>query len=272
MLALKALVINDAPLVDLSPLAGHPTLSDLDASVTLVQDLTPLVTLPALARLYLNHCDLTSLAGLTGAPALVELALNDNNLTSLDGLESLGDLQLLELSNNQIAELAPIGALAQLVALKLTDNLIADLGPLAGTTALTSLEIGNNPLVGLAGIEALPLTFVSAEHTGLTELVAVAPNTLDFLYLTGNAITDLTPLAGHQVLHTLNIVNNAVTTVAPITQAPWITTGCPVLRLSGNPLDANTIETLIPALCADDHSEVTWDQGMCAPMNMQCQG
>ena len=272
MPALVSLGVFDTPVADFAPLAGHPTLKSIGASSTLPEDLAPLATIPTLTDLILNDCGITSIAGLAGAPALTELSLLDNAITDLAGLESLKTLQILDLSNNQISDLTAIGALDQLISLQLSDNQISDLAPLADAAQLHSLTLTGNPLTGLAGLEGLPLSFLVADKTGLTAIAAIAPETLDFLFLADNAITDLTPLAGHLVLRSLNIENNGVTTLAPIEKAAWLATGCPSLALTGNPLDADTLGTVIPSLCATEHVDLTWDQGECHAMKMQCPG
>lgn len=64
-----------------------------------------------------------------------------------------------------------------------------------------------------------------------------------------NHISDLGPLKSLQAPNTLDVQGNAITTLAPIVGAPWLGYD-DIIFVADNPLDAETIEVIIPALCA----------------------
>jgi hypothetical protein len=66
------------------------------------------------------------------------------------------------------------------------------------------------------------------------------------------------------VLDELYLGGNAIVDLAPIAQAPWVLARCAVLDVQANPLDAESVDTILPAMCQHDLI-ATWDQGSCSP-------
>ncbi|SFF29284.1 hypothetical protein SAMN02745121_07971 [Nannocystis exedens] len=141
-------------------------------------------------------------------------------------------------------------ALPELRTLLISSNEIADCGPLAAAAKLETLSIGDNPLV--AGVDAFgmhpSLRAVFLEATGRSAVPIVAPAILEVLHLDHNAIVDVDPLGAYQALHSVHLDANAITTLAPLVDDPWITE-CDLLSVGDNPLDAETLVQVIPALC-----------------------
>ena len=134
---------------------------------------------------------------------------------------------------------------------------------------LTRADLDANPLSGeLSSLLALEqLTYLDLARTGATTLFAFAPAELHALFADGNAIIDLSPLAAHTKLESIGLADNQITTVAPIADAPFWQHNCVIADLDGNPLDAESLGTILPALC-EAFDSISWDGGDC----FACQG
>lgn len=233
----------------------HPSLRRVFADATGPLGLAPLATIPNLVELSLrdNGIDDIDLAGLAGAAKLERLDILKNTVSDIGPLAGMPGLVYFQANYNFIDSVAPLADAKKLVELRLDDNDVVDLKPLAGATSLAILEVGGNPLASLEGLEELPLVTLLAASTGISALVPVGKGTLRTLYADGdNHITSLAPLAGHEVLETVALSNNAIMSVAPIQQAPWVQAGCAELWLDGNPLDAASTDVMVPAMCASN--------------------
>ncbi len=264
---LSRVTLTSTPITDLSPLAGLPKLETLQLDGTHPADLTPLATLPKLQTLRLGGCDLTDIDGLAGAPALRDLTIRDNAIADISVLGGMERLQHLDAVNNLIVDLAPLAPHELLMTLRLDNNSIVSLEPLAGAGWLSELSVDQNPLQGLQGLEDLELGDLSAEAAGLTSLVAVAPTRLRFLRIADNHVTDLAPLAGHTWLQEVHATGNDISSLASIAEAPWVLARCAYMDLEGNPLDAETLATFLPEMCALDMF-LKWDGDSC--MSWSC--
>jgi len=121
--------------------------------------------------------------------------------------------------------------------LSAADTLVADLTPLAASKAtLTFLDVSGSPVISLAPLSgAAMLSTLDARNAGLTTLEGLQDlPRLRHLMLTGNAISDLSPL----------------TALPPV----W-------LEISKNPLD-DAAAGIIQSLCGAGWA-VTWDGGAC---------
>ncbi len=149
----------------------------------------------------------------------------DINVASLEGIQVLENLWTLDLDGCSVSDLAPLAGLTNLRNLYLRGNLITDISPLSGLTNLDALDLSNSPeaagnsisdLSTLASLTQLTylnagwnsgitdasplsslvnLTYINLEWCHLSSVVPFyALYELDYLYLDGNDISDLTPL------------------------------------------------------------------------------
>lgn len=262
--------LSSTAVTDFSPLTGLPTLTEVLAGDTDPDDLTVFTTLPELRHLRLSSCGLTDVSGLAGA-AVEQLEIEDNAIVDLAGLDDLPQLRYLDIDHNLIVDLAPLGKATTLEKLRIHDNEITTLAPLAGATALDTLDVSRNPLTDLTGLAKLPLRQLIAREIGLKQLQAIAPTTLEDLRLESNKITDLAPLAGHSALELVIADGNLITSFKPLEAAPWVLDRCAQISALDNPIDADTIATIIPAMCELDMS-VAWPGGACSPQGLRCGG
>ena len=213
--------------LDLSPLAGLPSLTYLDLSDNgltdishlsrltslrtlllggnAVRDLSPLSGLTGLEALTLSGNGLADVAALSALTALDQLWLDGNDLSDISALSALGALIYLHLGDNRIADLSPLARLSKLRRLWLPGNMVADVSALAGLRALTRLDLSRNRIADASPLRGLPR--------------------LAWLRLGWNRLADVSRLAGH----------------------PRLADGG-ALGLRGNPLGAAALDTHIPAL------------------------
>ena len=130
---------------------------------------------------------------------LTELDLDSSEITNLTGLEHATQLRTLSLMNNQISDITPLAQLTQLTELDLFKNQIINVRPLAQLTQLITLRLWGNqisdisPLVELPSLESLSLSYNQINDvTSLTTFASV--DSLRYLHLTGNPITDVSPV------------------------------------------------------------------------------
>ena len=88
------------------------------------------------------------------------------------------------------------------------------------------------------------------------------PASLGYLWIADNHITDLAPLADHTKLKAVMATGNDISSLASIAEAPWVLAHCAYIRIEDNPLDAETLATIIPAMCEVD-TDLQWDGGSC---------
>ena len=235
---LREIRIRNAPLTDLSPLAGLPLeVLDLGGSVQ-GADLSMLEAMP-IRILDLSHSDIADIATLSGMP-LHELNLRGcDRLTSLaplagmqlrkitiDGCTALTSLDGLRghptraLSAAFCTSLADIDALSEmpLELLDLRSTPLVDLTPLA-KLPLRELRISRTRVFDLRPLRAIKLQGLDIAHTKVADLSPLARKPLSWLHADGCAISDLSPLNANQ-LRKLRISQNQLTSLAPLEGAP----------------------------------------------------
>ncbi|MEB2779816.1 leucine-rich repeat domain-containing protein [Algoriphagus sp. C2-6-M1] len=99
---LEKLKISQVPVVDFSPLQGLSKLVELDISNSGIEDLDPLARLMNLRVLNISGTNLKTLKGLEGMINLVELDVASTNLRSLRPIEGLPKLKKLSCFNTRL--------------------------------------------------------------------------------------------------------------------------------------------------------------------------
>ena len=131
-------------------------------------------------------------------------------IADISRLASLQSLTSLTLARQELVDLRPLSALTSLRELDLEYNTIMDTAPLQNITSLGRLNLSRNVIVDLASLPSL------------VWLNGVLPT----LNLSGNAISDLSPLADWkgQSLGTLDLAKNAIVDLTPLSglSAYWL--------------------------------------------------
>jgi Leucine-rich repeat (LRR) protein len=157
-------------------------------------------------------------------------------IQDISGLQYLTNLSEIDLTGNSISDLTPLAALyaategAKLHHVYLAGNLITDITPLAGMTRLETLDLTANQIQDV--------TPFYREH-GLYGVT--------WLSLAGNQIQDVAGLRNLTELEFLALDQNQITDISPLAANRGLGLGDTVL-LQGNPLDANSLGEVIPAL------------------------
>ena len=125
-----------------------------------------------------------------------------------------------------VADLSGLEHLVNITELDLTQNQVTDLSPLAGLTKLTELNLWTNEISDISPPAAL------------TDLAKIN--------LTKNKISDLSALASLTNVTKLELTKNEITDLSPLLQTGFAEDA--EIRLWGEPLDAHSIDVVIPQL------------------------
>ena len=238
---------------NLTGLEAATNLTSLNLSGNDFSSLTPLAKLVLLETLDLSENDISSISSLAKLTALTTLNLSMNRISSLTTLSKLTALTDLNLSENSISSLTSLSSLTALTTLNLSNNdRIRDVFPLVGLTALRTLNLDGNdditnakvlyPLLQ-AGTAILPVSLmvpttadiVVFENAALETAVRTALrlpkgypvfktgpdpikgiDDLTSLTATRKAIDDLTGLEEATNLTTLDLGDNAIVNLGPL--------------------------------------------------------
>ncbi len=217
---------GDDPL-DLSPLAGLPSLTYLDLSDNALVGISDLSRLTGLRTLLLGGNAIRDLSPLSGLTGLEALTLSGNGLADVAALSTLTALEQLWLDGNDLSDISALSALGALIYLHLGDNQIADISPLARLSDLRRLWLPNNMVADVSALAGL--------------------RALTRLDLSRNRIADASPLRGLPRLSWLRLGWNRLAGVSRLAGHPRLADGG-ALGLRGNPLGAAALATHIPAL------------------------
>ena len=237
---LRQLYLEGNVVNDLAPLAELSNLRQLDLHCNMVNNVDPLGNLGNLTDLDLGCNYVSEASALSSLSNLERLDLSETLVSDLSFLETLNNLNYLNISSCQARDLQPLSYLGNLIELHAMDIQMRDLSSIFGLETLQKLYIGNLDFFGsnlfphddnifadislLAGLSNL--THLSLSHSGVADIQALSLLTeLTYVELTGNNIVYIDPL-----------VNN-----------PGIDNG-DIVILVGNPLDDQSLNTLIPIL------------------------
>jgi hypothetical protein len=126
--ALKSLHIQQSSVVDLSPLANLPQLTELFLEYALsannnLIDISPLAHLIHIERLGISHCNISDISPLANLTKIKDLYLSNNPfLSNITPLVSLTALQSLSMSYCNISDISPLAGLPKLKKLSLLGN------------------------------------------------------------------------------------------------------------------------------------------------------
>ncbi len=190
--------------------------------------------------------DLSPLAQLSSMTGLLIL---DNAVSDISFLSSLTGLTVLGLEGNQIDDISPLAELTSLVALGLARNQISDISTVANLTNLTELLLDDNQISDIGAVTNLTnLNDLTLLKNQISDISAVVNLTnLTHLFVSENQISDISALEALTSLSNLNLSDNQITDIEPLVNNTSIDDG-DLVTLTGNPLDATSQDTHIPAL------------------------
>jgi|GEM_PF-2863136 len=207
---LRYLACDYRGITSLAGMPAFPNLTELYLDGNALTSVAGMPALPSLGWLGLGHNRLTSVSGLPSLPSLIELDLGRNRLSGLTGWPALPNLVRLNLAGNQLSDVSGLsgGRHTRLVQLDLAANRLPTVRPLPNLPSLTRLYLNDNALrtfdaspANLPLLERLWLQRqVNTDGTGTLESYAsLAPWTgLEYLYVSGNTVDDVSPLLSLQ--------------------------------------------------------------------------
>ena len=247
---LESLDIEYGGGIDLSPLQGLTSLTQLSFFETRISDISPLQDLTGLTKLSITSSLVKDIGPLQNLTSLTELDLEDNLISDIGTLENLTNLTTLNLSLNLIGDISPLQNLTNLTSLNLANfnvnrsnlsdisplqnltnlsvldlagNGISDISPLQNLTGLTSLNFFENnisdisPLQNLTGLISLDLSDFDGDGNRVNDLSLLQDLTeLTFLDLGDTGVSDISPLQNLTSLTTLILAGNPVGDVSPL--------------------------------------------------------
>lgn len=216
-------VVAEGEAVFPDPLVDEMIRLKLDQPVgpILISDLKQLTALNLGLELYV-----ADLSGLEHLVNITELDLTQNQVTDLSPLAGLTKLTSLDLAQNDITDISALTSLTNLTFLRIQDNLVTDISPLAGLTKLTELNLWTNDISDISSLVAL------------TDLAKIN--------LTKNKISDLSALGSLTNVTRLELITNEITDLSPLLETGFAEGA--EIRLWGEPLDAHSIDVVIPQL------------------------
>ena len=216
-------VVAEGEAVFPDPLVDEMIRLKLDQPVgpILISDLKQLTSLNLGLELYV-----ADLSGLEHLVNITELDLTQNQVTDLSPLAGLTKLTSLDLAQNDITDISALTSLTNLTFLRIQDNLVTDISPLAGLTKLTELNLWTNDISDISSLVAL------------TDLAKIN--------LTKNKISDLSALGSLTNVTRLELITNEITDLSPLLETGFAEGA--EIRLWGEPLDAHSIDVVIPQL------------------------
>ncbi len=221
-----------------------------------ISDLSPLAGLTALTILWLGSNGIVDLSPLAGLTSLTTLKLHQNRIADLGPLSSLASLTDLGLSHNEISDVSPLVANNGLDQGDSVDLRWNPLGRESRESIIPALlrrgievefepdksELSEMPDSGLRqavlqsqwilGYDLASFPTLDASDRGIEDLAGLEEATaLRGLFLDGNRIADVAPLAGLR-LSVLTLARNRVEDLAPLAAMESLS----YLALDGNSL------------------------------------
>lgn len=193
--------------------------------------------------------DITDIAGLEYCVNLTTLDLNDNEISDISLLPNVTSLRDLALGRNQISDITPLSTLTELTDLNLTGNHISDISSLSSLVSLTTLSLYYNQISDISPLSNLTsLTYLGLDTNEVVDISALGSLTnLEVLSLAYAQIIDVSPLSDLAKLTRLYLHGNQIIDITPLANNAGLAEGDEVY-LQGNPLSAESINTLIPQL------------------------
>ena len=153
--------------------------------------------------------------GVNEIAKITKLDARGLRIEDLAGIEHADDLEYLDLGGNAVANLAPLEALSSLRLLYLDGNEVSDIAALA-ELPLALLSLSNAKVDDFSALSNMyTLYWLALDANAIRDLPPL-PASLQYLYLTNNAISDIGVLADLPRLREVRLSGNSIRSVAPL--------------------------------------------------------
>jgi Leucine-rich repeat (LRR) protein len=223
---------------DVSVLTNLTRLTNVFLSHNRLQDLSPFATLTNLTRLDARfNPTILNFASVAGPPNLAEAYFAGSSLNDFGFLPGLPRLTFISFANNPVTNLTSLASLPNLKGLDLSYNGQLNPQQLASFTGLTSLYLSADGITNLTFVQNLQqLTNFSFRGNAIIDVSPLAGlSNLRALNCAENTrIVDFSPLSSLANLETLSLNGNSITNLTPLQSLSRLT----VLNLDNNVLDS----------------------------------
>ena len=249
-------------IIDLTGLEAATNLTSLELAGNNISDISALERLTQLTQLGLGGNSISDISALVGLTQLRRLDLSLNSISDLsslventgigfkDHVNIKGNFLNAESINTHIPELQSRGVWVEF------DNVIVQPEDIAQTVDIPDPNLrsrieskrGKAPGTPITIADMLVLTELSARNSNISDLTGLEYATnLTELDLNHNNITDISPLAGLTHLAELRLHRNLISDLSPLVANTGLRHG-DLVSITGNPLNAESINTHIPEL------------------------
>ena len=272
LINLTKLRLADNSISDISAIVGLTNLEFLNLRNNSISDISPLTGLTQLIHLHLGDNSISDISAIERLNNLTILWLHGNSISDISAIEELNNLTILSLGNNSISDISPLAGLTQLTRLHLGDNSISDISTIEGLNNLTWLLLYGNSISDISAIERLNnLTILFLFDNSISDISAIEGLTnLAYLDLSNNSISDISAFEGVNYLAGLELYDNSISDLSPLVANTRLSGGTRV-DVRGNPLNAESINTHIPAL-QDRGVTVKFDNIVAQPADVNGDG
>ncbi len=209
-----------------------------DSAIPYIAELTNLTSL----RLVENS-DITDVSGLSALTKLTVLDLGGTSVTDISCVEAMPELTELSIDGTQVADPTPINGLSNLTSLDLSGLTMLEWSKLVIPATVYNLWVDDTGISNLSMVSTMDeLYILSASGNNITEVLPLQkfeeadnitlsdndiadltglPNCRT-LYLSNNALTDISPISVCGKLWNLEISDNQITDVSPLGNCPQL--------------------------------------------------
>lgn len=220
---LTSLYVDYEGIRNLAGLELATNLEELSITGNPVSDLTAIKDLSKLSVLYIDDTKVKDLKPLSGLTNLNMLVASYNTGLDLSPIQGLPNLQSLTADSNGYKKLPALPS--SLIELSLFDNELTSLKGIEKAANLQFLIVSENPISDFQPLAKLQLLFLLADYTNMTNLDwlnSENAHVLQGLIISGNAITDITPLKNGNNLLFLAMDETAITDISPLLDLPYL--------------------------------------------------
>jgi len=229
-------------------------------------------SLSNLSWLYLSNNEITDISPLTSLTGLMWLYLEGNQIEDSSPFNSLTGLTELVIERDPLTDISPLLALPNADirwVINLPDAILEEQirqyiykpkGPLyiRDMAVLSTMNLSGRNISDLSGMEyCTNMKNLELNNNDITDISPLASLTdITRLSLDNNQISDISALVHLTKIRYLSLVNNIITDIEPLVENNsfdrWDS-----IDLTGNPLDATSQDTHLPALL-ELGVEVSW--------------
>lgn len=221
--ALRVVSADDNDITDVSPLANHEELTEVQLSNNHVADISALGSCTKLRYLGLSSNVISDISALEPCEGIWQIDVSDNRLQSLNGLANHDGLRQVYAQRNSISDASGLVGCSGLTELNLARNQLTDLDFCDSLVGLVTLDVSHCQVTDtkkLATCAKMKTLFL--QDNQITDLSALQNGFTDLLVLNvaTNKLTSLKDLAGCSALKTLVANDNEIASLAGLADKP----------------------------------------------------